>query len=85
MRAGFLGHTQLCEYGVGTIHNSLLKIRFLVSVEQDETVIFNPTVKTLKLGLKIAVSICSTITANRILKKVLETAVIDAKKCILDC
>ena len=48
----------------------LLKIVFSVPVEQVKTEISNPRVETLKVGLKIAVSTRSTVTSNKILKRV---------------
>ena len=48
----------------------LLNIRFSVPVERVETAIFNPRVEILKVGLKIAVSTRSSVTLNRILKRV---------------
>ena len=47
----------------------LLKIRFLVPIERIEIAISNPEAETLKVGLKISVSIRFTITSNRILKR----------------
>ena len=48
----------------------LLKIRFSVPVNRDETVIFNPRGETLKVGLQTALSSCFTGTENKILKTV---------------